>query len=196
MLRIECPWCGLRNEDEFSYGGDAGVARPADDTALDDWYDYVYTRDNPEALDNSCWHGGLEDSTIADIKASIANPAELLYFQMTPKRKPTLKRKIQQLRDSGVVMLIGTDSGIPMKFHSQSTWHELDIWVNKLGVPAMEAIRAATYWPSVAMGVSDEVGTISEGKYADIIAVRGDALRQIALLQRVDILIKRGKRYR
>jgi imidazolonepropionase-like amidohydrolase len=46
-------------------------------------------------------------------------------------------------RESGVVMLLGTDSGIPMKFHSQSTWHELDIWVNKLGVDPMEAIRAA-----------------------------------------------------
>ena len=47
MLRIECPWCGVRNEDEFSYGGDATVQRPADDASQDDWYDYVYTRSNP-----------------------------------------------------------------------------------------------------------------------------------------------------
>jgi imidazolonepropionase-like amidohydrolase len=39
-----------------------------------------------------------------------------------------------------------------------------------------------------------EVGTVSPGKYADIIAVRGDVLRYIALLQRVDIVIKRGTR--
>jgi sarcosine oxidase delta subunit len=37
MLRIECPWCGVRNEDEFSYGGDATVERPADDASQDDW---------------------------------------------------------------------------------------------------------------------------------------------------------------
>ena len=61
---------------------------------------------------------------------------------------------------------------------------------------AMEAIRAATYWPSVLMGVSDEVGTVTPGKYADIIAVHGDALRHIALLQRVDVVVKRGRRYR
>ena len=42
-------------------------------------------------------------------------------------------------------MLIGTDSGIPKKFHSMSTWRELDVWVNKLDVEPMEAIRAATY---------------------------------------------------
>ncbi len=46
------------------------------------------------------------------------------------------------------------------------------------------------------MGVSDEVGTVSPGKYADIIAVRGDVLRHIALLQDVDIVIKHGRRYR
>ena len=83
-----------------------------------------------------------------------------------------------------------------MKFHSQATWNELDIWVNRLGVPAMEAIRAATYWPAVAMKVDRDVGTISEGKYADIIAVRGDVLRYIDLLQRVDVVIKRGRRFK
>ena len=64
------------------------------------------------------------------IKNSIKKPGELPYFQLTPIRKPTLKTKFNQLREAGVVMLIGTDSGIPMKFHSQSTWNELDVWVN------------------------------------------------------------------
>jgi imidazolonepropionase-like amidohydrolase len=83
-----------------------------------------------------------------------------------------------------------------MNFHSQSTWHELDAWVNEFKIDPMVAIRAAPYWPSVLMKVSDQVGTITEGKYADIIAVRGDALRHIDLLQRVDIVIKHGKRYK
>ena len=56
MLRINCPWCGLRNESEFTYGGDAGVQRPSDDAPLDDWYDYVYTRDNPRGPHSEHWH--------------------------------------------------------------------------------------------------------------------------------------------
>ena len=56
MLRIKCPWCGVRNEDEFSYGGDATVERPADDASQDDWYDYVYTRDNPAGRHREYWH--------------------------------------------------------------------------------------------------------------------------------------------
>ena len=157
---------------------------------------YEYLRDNPEALDDTSWHEGLTPEIVADIRKSIQHPDRLPYFQLTPARRPTLARKFKQLSEAGVVMLIGTDSGIPMKFHSQSTWRELDAWVNILGVDPMTAIRAATYWPSVAMKADRDVGTVSPGKHADIIAVRGDVLRHIALLQRVDIVVKRGTRYK
>jgi len=159
-------------------------------------YNYEYVRDNGEHLDNTSWHRGLPDSVVVDIKESFKHKDQLPYFQLTPIRKPTLQTKIKQLMDAGVVLMIGTDSGIPMKFHSQSTWNELDVWVNEFGIDPMYAIRAATYWPSKWMGVENEVGTISEGKYADIIAVKGDVLRHIALLQNVDMVIKRGKRYK
>ncbi len=157
-------------------------------------FNYEYIRDYREMLDDPSWHVGLPDSIIEDIRNSFKHPDRLPYFQITPLRRPTLKRKFQQLREAGVVLLIGTDSGVPMTFHSQSTWNELDIWVRVLGVDPMDAIRAATYWPSVLMKVDDEVGTITAGKYADIIAVRGDVLRYINLLQDVDIVIKHGKR--
>lgn len=159
-------------------------------------FNYEYLRDNPEKLDNSSWHLGLPDSVITDIKGSIAHPDRLPYFQLTPIRKPTLERKIKQLMEAGVVLMIGTDSGIPMKFHSQSTWNELDVWVNEFGIDPMYAIRAATYWPALWMGVADSVGTITPGKDADIIAVNGDVLRYISLLQNVDLVIKHGKRYK
>ncbi len=159
-------------------------------------FNYETVRDNPEALDDPSWHEGLPPEIIADIRASIRHPERLPYFQITPLRRPTLARKFSQLRESGVVLLIGTDSGIPMKFHSQSTWHELEVWVNRLGVDPMEAIRAATWWPAVLMKVQDEVGTLTEGKYADLIAVRGDVLRNIGLLQDVDLVIRRGQRYK
>jgi predicted amidohydrolase YtcJ len=159
-------------------------------------FNYESLRDHPERLDDPSWHEGLTPEIIADIRQSIAHPERLPYFQITPLRRPTLARKFQQLRESGVVLLVGTDSGIPMKFHSQSTWNELEVWVNRLGVDPMEAIRAATYWPSVLMKVDKDVGTVSEGKFADIIAVRGDVLRYINLLQRVDLVVKHGTRYK
>lgn len=157
-------------------------------------YDQVIA--NPEHLDNGCWQRGLKADTIADIKQSIQSPKELLYFDLTPKRKPTLINKIKQLREAGVVLLIGTDSGIPMKFHCQSTWNELEVWVNVMDIPPVEAIRSATYWPAKMMKVSDRWGTVTAGKYADIIAVRGDVLKHINLLQNVDLVMKGGVVYK
>lgn len=159
-------------------------------------YNYEDVRDNPEKLDDPSWHLGLPDSVIKDIKASLREPGTLSYFQLTPIRKPTLETKFRQLQKAGVVMLIGTDSGIPMKFHSQSTWNELDVWVRVFGVDPVQAIKSATYWPSVFMGVDKKVGTVSAGKQADIIAVKGDALKYINLLQKVDMVMKKGKMYK
>ena len=57
MLRIMCPVCGLRDETEFNYGGDATVVRPAiDETAPNVWLDYVFFRDNPRGDHREFWH--------------------------------------------------------------------------------------------------------------------------------------------
>ncbi|MBV7264603.1 amidohydrolase family protein [Erythrobacter ani] len=159
-------------------------------------WNYEESRDNPEDADSTCWHRGLQPDTIADIKASIQHPNRLDYFQLTPKRKPTLKRKFAQLREAGVVLLIGTDSGIPLKFHCQSTWNEIDVWTRVMGVPIMETIQAATYWPSKMMGVEQQWGTLQPGRFADIIAIEGDALKYPALFQRVDFVMKDGVVYK
>ena len=47
MLRIPCPWCGVRDETEFRYRGDAGRARPAASAPMEAFTEYVYARDNP-----------------------------------------------------------------------------------------------------------------------------------------------------
>ena len=50
MLLIPCPWCGPRDETEFSYGGEAHIARPKQPHLLSDeaWADYLYMRANPK----------------------------------------------------------------------------------------------------------------------------------------------------
>ena len=155
------------------------------------------TRDRfPERLDDPRWQMGLPKDVVTDIRQSLAHPEQLDYFRLIPGRQPTLRRKFEQLRQSGVILLIGTDSGVPLNFHSDSTWREIDTWVNVFGVPAMDALRAATFWPAVAMKVEKEVGTVTPGKKADIIAVRGDVLSHVDLLQNMDVVIKGGVRYK
>jgi heterotetrameric sarcosine oxidase delta subunit len=57
MLLISCPWCGPRDESEFTYGGEAHISRPADPYALsdDDWADYLYSRENPKGRHREQW---------------------------------------------------------------------------------------------------------------------------------------------
>lgn len=57
MLRIPCPWCGVRDETEFHYGGQAHVARPGDPDTLADaeWADFLFMRDNPKGEFRERW---------------------------------------------------------------------------------------------------------------------------------------------
>ena len=55
MLLIPCPYCGPRNQVEFTYGGDATVRRPANDAPIAEWFDYVYLRDNRSGPHDELW---------------------------------------------------------------------------------------------------------------------------------------------
>lgn len=56
MHRIACPHCGLRDEAEFRYRGDATVARPAADAGIEAFAAYVYDRGNPSGRHVEWWH--------------------------------------------------------------------------------------------------------------------------------------------
>ena len=57
MLLIHCPYCGARDELEFSCGGEAHIARPLDPDALGDeqWADYLFMRTNPKGVHFERW---------------------------------------------------------------------------------------------------------------------------------------------
>ena len=55
MLRIPCPWCGLRDEPEFRFGGESHIARPAEDASDAAWADYLFYRQNPKGVHFERW---------------------------------------------------------------------------------------------------------------------------------------------
>lgn len=155
-----------------------------------------YTADVfPERLDDPAWQEGLAPDLVLDIRKSLRNITSLPYFSLVRRRIPTLANKFRQLRETGVTLLVGTDSGIPGNFHSDSTWRELATWV-RLGMTPMQAIAGATRWPAVWLKKEKDLGTLAPGRYADIIAVRGDVLTSIELLQNVHVVVKNGVRVR
>jgi imidazolonepropionase-like amidohydrolase len=72
---------------------------------------------------------------------------------------------------------------------------EADLWVHELGMDPMTVIRKMTLDASRVEGASGESGSVTEVKFADIIAVRGDRLRHMDVL-RVRIVVKHGRRYK
>jgi sarcosine oxidase subunit delta len=85
MLRIDCPFCGVRDHDEFRYGGDASVARPGhDDPDQAAWYGYVYVRANPKGAHREYWQHLMgcrqwllvERDTVTHAIASVASARE------------------------------------------------------------------------------------------------------------------------
>ena len=57
MLLIDCPWCGRRDQSEFSCHGEAHIVRPTDPQQLSDeqWGDYVFFRNNPKGIHHERW---------------------------------------------------------------------------------------------------------------------------------------------
>jgi heterotetrameric sarcosine oxidase delta subunit len=55
MLRIECPYCGPRDEQEFSFGGQSHISRPVLGCTDEEWTRYLYFRENPRGLHAERW---------------------------------------------------------------------------------------------------------------------------------------------
>ncbi len=153
-------------------------------------------RENAEPLDDPRTTAELPPLVAADIRGSLANLDGITAFEMPATKAQSSCAKLRQLDDARLTLLLGSDAGLAGHLHSRATWQEIDFWVRQCGLPALRAIQAATHDAATAMGVGHESGSIAPGKFADIIAVRGDVLRNPGLLQSVDIVIRRGRRVR
>ena len=100
------------------------------------------------------------------------------------KQRQTFQRAVR----AGVKMLFGTDAGVYPHGDNGKQFAKMVQW----GMTPIQAIRAATSSASEALGRPD-VGTIAPGAYGDIIAVRGDPLQNVAVLEHVDAVIKGGQ---
>ena len=82
---------------------------------------------------------------------------------------------------AGVNIALGTDAAMPLVFHGDNA-HEFELMV-EYGLTPMEAIVAGTRNAADNIGLLDEIGTIEVGKTADLVAVEGDPLEDIATLR-------------
>jgi imidazolonepropionase-like amidohydrolase len=100
------------------------------------------------------------------------------------KQRQTFQRAVR----AGVKMIFGTDAGVYPHGDNGKQFAKMVQW----GMTPLQAIQAATIRASEALGRPD-VGAIQVGRYGDIVAVRGDPLANVALLERVDAVVKGGR---
>ncbi|MEM7358787.1 MAG: amidohydrolase family protein [Pseudomonadota bacterium] len=105
---------------------------------------------------------------------------------------PQLKANFKKAYEAGIKIAFGTDSGVSA--HGDNA-QEFALMVES-GMPAMEAIRTATVHAADLLGEPELLGSISNGKFADIIAVRGNPLGDISILENVDFVMKGGEVYK
>jgi imidazolonepropionase-like amidohydrolase len=174
----------------------AGARPIAWTPAISTLLNFESLRQNDEPLDDPRTVAEMPELVVTDIRGSLASLERVAASELPVAAVPSLCDKLRQLDEAKVLLLLGSGAGAPGHLHSRATWQEIDFWVRRCGLPVVRAIRAATHDAATAMGVGHQTGAIAPGKIADLIAVRGDLLRDPGLLQSVDVVIKHGRRVR
>jgi imidazolonepropionase-like amidohydrolase len=101
---------------------------------------------------------------------------------------PVARKNLSHAFQSGVKVAFGTDAAV---YPHGLNAHEFGTMVD-MGLPPLRAIQAATVNAAELIGWSDRVGSIEPGKYADIIAVDGDPIGNVRILENVSFVMKGG----
>jgi len=161
------------------------------------------------ALDSGCdsiEHGdGFDDALIAQAvkQGTFWCPTMLVTEYVAPGRAaagaeiwlkmlPMLRTAVGKAAKAGVKIAMGTDAGgFPWTINQAG---ELKLMVNA-GMSPIQALKAATMVAADLLDQEANIGSLEAGKFADIIAVPGDPLQDIAVMEKVNFVMKNGKVY-
>jgi len=162
-----------------------------------------------EAGVDSIEHGSyIDDAAIAVMKKNGTCLVPALYLEgwilqygnLPPfyqqKMKDAIavaKPNIRRAFEAGVKIALGTDAAV---YPHGLNAHELDVYVNQIGMSPLVALQTATVNAADLMGWSAKTGSLEAGKWADIIAVEKNPLDDVRVLQDVKFVMKAGVVYK
>lgn len=122
--------------------------------------------------------------------------ARMPVYEWVEKALPIFRENVRKMHEAGIVLGTGTDAGGPVGYNFQgyNTPWELELLVD-CGLTPMEALQAATQNGAQIIGISDKVGTVESGKWADLLILRANPLEDIENVRQIDTVILNGKSY-
>jgi imidazolonepropionase-like amidohydrolase len=148
---------------------------------------------NDEAIRLMKEHGTYLVADIYDDDFILQHGKEYGYTEENLAKERTLGQKqrdsFRRAVQAGVKVAYGTDTGsIPFGQNGKQFFYMV-----KYGLTPMQAIQSATTWAADVMNWSDRIGSLDAGKYADLIAVKGNPLDDVTILERVPFVMKGGQ---
>ncbi len=148
---------------------------------------------NEESFALAKQHGTWFDMDIYDDDYILAEGAKNGVFQesLDKERKIGLQQRqtFRAALKAGVKLIFGTDGGVYPNGDNAKQFATMVQW----GMTPMQAIQAATVSAGQALGRTGDVGAIEVGRYGDLIAVAGDPLADVTMLQSVAFVMKGGQ---
>ncbi len=116
-----------------------------------------------------------------------------IYQQKMKDVSAVEKKNAMKAVQAGVKIALGTDAAV---YPHGLNAHEIDVYVNQFAMTPLQGIQTGTLNAADLMGWTDRAGSIAPGKWADIIAVDGDPLKDVRILQHVSFVMKSGVIYK
>ena len=105
---------------------------------------------------------------------------------------PQIQETFGKAWRAGVTIMFGTDTGVSAHGDNAKEFG----YMAEAGMPVMDAIRSATIVPAKYLEVDDRLGSVEAGKIADLVAVPGDPLADVHVLEHVSFVMKEGVIYK
>jgi imidazolonepropionase-like amidohydrolase len=149
---------------------------------------YSRLAEHPEYLDQHLYKAVLDADEIQRLKTEVQKEyADRSWTWWMKIMTPIAQENLRQIHEAGGILVLGTDQTIGPAVH-----RELELLV-AAGIPALAVIRIATLNGAVFLGLEEELGSIEEGKLADLVLLNGNPVDDIDNAKDIDLVIKNGR---
>lgn len=135
----------------------------------------------PDSIEHE-WRASAEENAAAEVSAFQQEYSEWLF------------NMVGKINEAGIEIMAGTDTPIGLLTPGRSLHYELKVMVDA-GLTPMEALQSATLNPARYFEMEDELGTIDEGKWADLLILEANPLEDIQNTESINTVIRQGKVY-